>query len=133
MEARQAREGSLATLQSRSAIIISASSDIGAAMCHRWLEGGWNLSGTYRTPSPSVKELRTKMGLVRCDLADTVSVSDACAGLRSLSPEWDVLVLAPGSQEPVWRVSHACEFFSVLPGPWSGERKYSLPRPSTPC
>ena len=34
--------------QNRSAIIIAASSDIGTAMCHRWLASGWDIYGTYR-------------------------------------------------------------------------------------
>ena len=44
----------------RSAIIISASSDIGTAMSQRWLARGWNVSGTYRTKSQAVDELHNQ-------------------------------------------------------------------------
>lgn len=88
--------------EKRTAIIISASSDIGTAMCHRWMDRGWELYGTYRTSSPAV-EAMAKMGvkLVSCDLSDEGSVNDACSKLRSSCPQWDVLVLCPGTQEPV--------------------------------
>lgn len=42
----------------RSAIIISASSDIGYAMCQRWISRGWRIYGTYRTLSHNVEKLR---------------------------------------------------------------------------
>jgi NAD(P)-dependent dehydrogenase (short-subunit alcohol dehydrogenase family) len=32
----------------RKAIVVSASSDIGTAMCRRWLARGWTVAGTYR-------------------------------------------------------------------------------------
>ena len=85
-----------------SAIIISASSDIGTALCHRWLGRGWNVFGTYRTKSKAVEDLQTEGAtLVRCGLASTISIQDACANLRTLCPEWDTLVLCPGLVEPV--------------------------------
>ena len=94
----------------RSAIVISASSDIGTAVCERWVTRGWNVVGTYRTPSDSVRELR-KLGveLVHCDLAVPGFVSQTCAQLINLSPRWDVLVLCPGKQEPIGAF-HQCDF-----------------------
>jgi NAD(P)-dependent dehydrogenase (short-subunit alcohol dehydrogenase family) len=84
------------------AIIISASSDIGAALGRRWLARGWNVLGTYRTGSAQVEELaRLGMPLVRCDLSEAASVHEACLRLRGLCPNWDVLVLCPGGLEPV--------------------------------
>ena len=86
----------------RSGIIISASSDIGAAMSRRWLARGWKVFGTYRTRSESVAELE-QLGadLVRCDLADPASIRNACAGLQGRCPRWDALVMCPGTQDPV--------------------------------
>ena len=84
------------------AIVISASSDIGTAICHRWLNKGFNVCGTYRTLSQSVDQLQAKgVKLVRCDLSDIQSVRDACATLRRNCPKWDILVLASGMLEPV--------------------------------
>jgi len=88
--------------QSRKAIIISASSDIGHAMCLRWKKRGWEVYGTFRTKSPSVDELNSlNIKLVHCDVADDNSVQDACVELRKICPKWDVLVMCPGSQDPV--------------------------------
>jgi NAD(P)-dependent dehydrogenase (short-subunit alcohol dehydrogenase family) len=83
---------------SKTAIIISASSDIGDAMARRWRKTGWNVIGTYRTKSDKVNELADQgINLVSCDLSDKESVVKAC----SQSPKWDVLVLCPGTQDPV--------------------------------
>jgi NAD(P)-dependent dehydrogenase (short-subunit alcohol dehydrogenase family) len=88
--------------RSRSAIIISVSSDIGTAMSRRWLARGWNVAGTYRTGSQPVEELRSLgVKLVYADISDPPSVREACSGLRALCPEWDVLVMCPGSLDPV--------------------------------
>lgn len=84
------------------AIVTSASSDIGNAACQRWLGSGWKVFGTYRTDSTSVGELRARGAfLVNCDLLEASSIENACLQLKSLCPEWDVLVLAAGSQDPV--------------------------------
>lgn len=96
------RKDTITAKEARSAIIISASSDIGTAMCYRWLDRGWNVYGTYRTPSKSVDELCNKgVRLIACDLSDSVSISDTCSNLRTLCPQWDILVLCPGTQEPI--------------------------------
>lgn len=84
------------------AIVFSASSDIGTAMCERWVAAGWRVAGTYRTDSAEVQALRDKgVSMVACDAADAASVRDACAELRRLAPSWDVMVNGIGTQEPV--------------------------------
>lgn len=86
----------------RTAIIISISSGIGAALAHRWLRKGWAVWGTYRTASPETAGLQAAGAtLVHCDTADRDSVATACAELKCLCAAWDVLVLAPGTTEPV--------------------------------
>lgn len=96
--------------EKRTAIIISASSDIGTAMCTRWKSYGWDVYGTYRTESSNTEDL-AKMGvkLVFCDLSDNASIRDACSQLRMLCSQWDILVLCPGTQEPVGAFSD-CSF-----------------------
>ncbi len=87
---------------SRKAIIISASSDIGEAMARRWKTNGWEVAGTFRTSSRQVNDLTEQsIKLVACDLADKGSVQKACEELKKIMPKWDVLVLCPGTQEPV--------------------------------
>lgn len=109
----------------RSVIVISASSDIGAAACRRWLARGWQVCGTYRTRAQAVEELeRLGAVLVPCDLADIGSIREAGAALRRHGPAWDVLVLCPGTPEPVgcfrdtdfaqWEASIAVNFTSQL-------------------
>ena len=86
----------------RSAIIISASSDIGTAMSRRWLARGWNVFGTYRTKSQAVDELQSHgVKFAYCDLSDPISIRDACSKLQTLCPQWDVLVMCPGTQDPI--------------------------------
>ena len=89
-------------MRTRSAIIISASSDIGTAMCKSWIATGWEVYGTYRTKSQATEEL-VSLGvkLVLCDLSEPTSMADACLHLRRLCSQWDVLAMCLGSQDPV--------------------------------
>ncbi|MDP8244287.1 MAG: SDR family oxidoreductase [Candidatus Hinthialibacter antarcticus] len=86
----------------KKAIVISASSDIGLAMCQRWLDCDWTVAGTYRTSSPEISALESKgMSLVHCDLSDKESIETSIHSLKETCPNWDVLVLATGLQDPV--------------------------------
>lgn len=88
--------------QKQSAIIISISSDIGTALAKRWMNRGWNVYGTYRTKSNSIEEISTAgVEFVYCDLSDISSIQGACLKFRTICSSWDILVLAPGSLEPV--------------------------------
>ncbi len=90
------------TKEKHSAIIISASSDIGTAMSKRWLARGWNVFGTYRTKSNAINELLNHgIHLIECDLSSPASMREACSNLQTRCPEWDVLVMAPGIQDPI--------------------------------
>jgi len=109
----------------RSAIVISASSDIGTAICTRWKSDGWEVCGSYRTKSAATEEL-TELGvkLFYCDLSDSISIRDACSGLVELCPQWDALVMCPGTQAPIgafidcgfddWEASLKVNFSSQL-------------------
>lgn len=89
-------------LNKPSAIIISASSDIGTELCKRWVKKGWNVYGTYRTKSLHTKELK-QMGvlLFYCDLSNKESIKDACIRISDVCFRWDCLVFCPGTQDPV--------------------------------
>jgi NAD(P)-dependent dehydrogenase (short-subunit alcohol dehydrogenase family) len=92
----------MSTGPERSAIIISASSDLGTAMAQRWLGKGWKVSGTYRTRSAAVAELEKRGAmLIGCDLTDSSSVEKACHTLRQWRDGWHVLVVCPGTLDPV--------------------------------
>ena len=86
----------------QSAIVISISSDIGTAMAKRWLKRGWDVYGTYRTKYRTVDELLDSgVTLFECDLSNIKSVDHSCLELNELSLNWDILVLATGTQEPI--------------------------------
>lgn len=96
-------------------IIVSASSDIGHALADDWLKAGCEVHGTFRTRTAAVDEIeQAGAGLAPCDLSDVASISGACAELRRRAMSWDVLVLAPGSLEPVGSFLD-CDFAN-----WSG-------------
>jgi NAD(P)-dependent dehydrogenase (short-subunit alcohol dehydrogenase family) len=85
----------------RTAVIFSASSDIGAAMALRWREAGWAVRGTYRTASAKVAELRAAgVDLVACDFSNVASLNEACKALAA-GGAWDVLAILPATMEPI--------------------------------
>lgn len=111
--------------EKKTIIILSASSDIGSALCQRWVERGWNVLGTYRTDSVKTDELRQiNVRLVKCDARDNVSINEACAELNSLCGAWDALVACIGDLEPIghfgkvdfddWETSLKVNFTSQL-------------------
>lgn len=83
-----------------SAIIISVSSDIGLALAERWQNQGIKVVGTFRTPSPKLKAMKS-VDAIHCDLGNKASVQKACDDLICSCPFWDYLILCPGAQEPV--------------------------------
>jgi NAD(P)-dependent dehydrogenase (short-subunit alcohol dehydrogenase family) len=83
-------------------IIVSASSDIGDALACDWLTAGCEVHGTFRTPNARVEGLRQQGGgLIPCDVGDGESIARAGHYLRERSADWDVLVLAAGTIEPI--------------------------------
>lgn len=83
-------------------VILSASSDIGIALTHHWLGAGHDVYGTYRTHTDKVAKLEEAGAkLVRADLSDTEGCKAAVKELAELTKGWDVLVVAPGLQDPV--------------------------------
>ena len=88
---------------SRSAIVIAASSDIGANLCKHWRGKGWKVAGTFRSASPNVEELQRthNVELFPCDLLNPDSIKNSCSALANTCPNWDVLTFAPGLQDPI--------------------------------
>lgn len=98
------------TRQTKTAIVVGASADIGAALCEDWLDKEWRVCGTYRTDSESVRHLRQRGGaLLPCDLRNATEVDLTCDRIATIAPGWDVLILGPGAQEPVGLFSE-CDF-----------------------
>lgn len=82
------------------AVIVSITSDIGAAIAERWLSRGINVRGTYRTESKVLHRLNLEAdALVHCDLLSDESVESAVSSLRQ--GKWGRLVMSAGTQEPI--------------------------------
>jgi len=97
----------------KSAIIVSASSDIGFALSERFVDKEMRMFGTYRTHSQKVTQLKERgMQMVCCDLAKRHSILSACTALRDLCPSWDILIMCPGVQDPI------CPFAETEFGLW---------------
>ena len=83
-------------------IIAGVSSDIGLALAKDWIDKSWNVFGTYRTISKNLNQVDGMLkGLVNCDFECNESVDIACELLNENKQSWDVLVMAPGLQEPI--------------------------------
>ncbi|MCX7177185.1 MAG: SDR family oxidoreductase [Proteobacteria bacterium] len=86
----------------KTAIIVSISSDIGTALAQRWLARGWAVFGTYRTRSAATDQLAVAGAkLVVCDTSNQESLDASCVELNHLCTAWDILVIAPGTTEPI--------------------------------
>lgn len=93
-----------------SAIIVSASSDIGAALARRWRDRGWKVAGTYRTASSAIAALEDRgVQMTPCDLAHAGAIEPAVKSLRGAASSWDILVLAAGELAPIGPFAE-CDF-----------------------
>ena len=82
-------------------IILSVSSDIGYELAIDWKKKNFDVSGTYRNFSPKCDKLIEKgVVLFECDLENLVSI-DNSANQISKGDNWDCLVLAAGTQNPI--------------------------------
>jgi len=87
-------------------IIISISSDIGFYLAKDWLKNGVKVSGTYRTRTDKCDELENLGAeLIKCDLSEINSIDNSIRELNNLK-NWDNLVIATGSQEPIGNFSN---------------------------
>jgi len=128
----------------KTAIIISASSDIGSALSQRWLSRGWSVLGTYRKRSAAVEKLaRAGAELFRCDLLNGAAIKKTCRQLAAHRAKWDALVLCPGTLEPVghfmrsdfnkWEKSIQVNFISQMRIVHSLLPSRQLVSPDGPC
>jgi NAD(P)-dependent dehydrogenase (short-subunit alcohol dehydrogenase family) len=83
------------------AIVISGSSDIGAAAIGRWLDRGWTVSATYRRSSLAVDALTSRGArFLPLDLDDPAAVR-ATGGALGAAGAWDVFMTCPATLEPI--------------------------------
>ena len=89
-------------INSTSVIIAGISSDIGLALSNDWISKGWKVSGTYRRKSKNLSELENALEIiVPCDFSNPKNIDSAIIEIISTNEFWDVLVMAPGLQDPV--------------------------------
>lgn len=114
----------MSTAKKQTRLILSISSDIGAALAEDWLAAGHAVWGTYRTWSPQCNLLQTKGArLVSCDLSQQDSIEQSMDDLKAMG-FWDVLVLAAGDIAPfeafhevnfqAWRNSFELNFLGPM-------------------
>jgi NADP-dependent 3-hydroxy acid dehydrogenase YdfG len=86
----------------KTAIIISANSDIAYHLCLRLLNDGWKIYGTYRKHDNNTESLIEKsVSMHKMDLSDKNSVHDSIENLKVRCKGWDLLLNATGTQSPV--------------------------------
>jgi NAD(P)-dependent dehydrogenase (short-subunit alcohol dehydrogenase family) len=79
-------------------LVISANSGIGEPLALSWAAEGHRVTGSYRTLSQEDRaRLSKKLTLHHLDLSDSASMID----FAERAPAWDVLVVCPGTMEPI--------------------------------
>lgn len=83
-------------------LILSISSDIGAAVANHWINSGFDVAGTYRTYSPAIGDLEKKGAkLFECDFLDIESIDVASRKIINCIQSWSTLLVLPGTMVPV--------------------------------
>ena len=84
----------------KTAIIISANSDIAYQTRLKLVEGGWTVIGTYRKHDDNAKNLiNLGMSMYQLDISNVNQISDFVSSLSAR--RWDFLLNATGMQGPV--------------------------------
>jgi NAD(P)-dependent dehydrogenase (short-subunit alcohol dehydrogenase family) len=92
---------SLSTSQ-KTVFILGISSDIGKALAQRFVRDNCAVIGTYRNPG-GIQDLSSQpaTSLLRCNIEQADSVTEAINEYRSLSRPWDIFISCAGTMEPI--------------------------------
>lgn len=82
------------------AVIIGLSSDIGRELALRHAADKWTVWGTYRN-SAGLDKLPPDIKSIPCDLTSRDSIAEAVAAFHAENLQWDLLILAAGTEEPI--------------------------------
>ncbi len=88
--------------QRRTAFVLGASADIGAAISARLIQDGWHVVGTGRSAERlAALEKDAGFTFMPCDLADRESVNRMCRAYEEYHAPWSLFVSAAGTMEPI--------------------------------
>ncbi len=83
-------------------IVVSASSDIGAAISERFIDSGCEVLGTYRKHSAAIDELERKgMISVKCDIGAASDIETVFRLAQDRGFKWDTILFSPGQLSPI--------------------------------
>lgn len=88
--------------QTKNAIILGITADIGFELAKRLLKDGWTVVGLGRDLKriSGHKEMED-VTLVSCDLGDNASVDQAVAEIAAMNIHWTLFVSSAGTMEPI--------------------------------
>jgi NAD(P)-dependent dehydrogenase (short-subunit alcohol dehydrogenase family) len=112
-------------METRRAIIVGITSDIGSAIAERWLQAGVSLVGSYRTMSNAARALPLNAeSLFQCDFDNDESIQRFVSEVGALRVGWSRLVVCPGTMNPIgpfesiefsdWEAGFRVNFISTL-------------------
>lgn len=85
----------------RTALITGASSGIGLALCHCYLQAGWQVVAHYRSDAADLQQLAaSSLTLWQCDFTDTAALERDLAGRAGNWPAPDAIVSLAGRLQP---------------------------------
>ncbi len=88
--------------QRRTAFVLGASADIGAAISTRLIRDGWNVVGTGRSAERlAALENDPAFAFMPCDLADRESILRMVRSYGDRHVPWSLFVSAAGTMEPI--------------------------------
>ena len=89
-------------VSTKTVFILSASSDIGRELAHRFLKDGFRVIGTYRTIYKEKSlQLPVAMESIRCDLEKPEDISNLVSYFEDNKYEWDVFISSVGELRPI--------------------------------
>lgn len=83
--------------------ISGITSDIGAYICRKYIEGGHNVIGTYRKHLDKALETQILKGgaLLYCDFEDKGNIDAVISEFAKLGLKWDIFISAVGIMDPI--------------------------------
>ena len=85
----------------KTVLILGITSDIGRELAARFERDSWSVVGTHRPGTDPKVPKGARWTLLNCDLSRKGSVNAATSRCHDMRLQWDLLVLAAGTVEPI--------------------------------